>query len=65
MRTWIGRLPLLPISAAGFQSLIMRYAWGTIWTRPVLDQKTRRRLVRATTSALGKWGAQRAVEEVH
>jgi len=44
MLTWIGRLPLLPISAAGFQSLITRYAWGTIWIRPVLDQKTRSRL---------------------
>ena len=26
---------------AAFQSLITRYAWGEIWTRPGLDRKTR------------------------
>jgi 4-carboxymuconolactone decarboxylase len=26
---------------ADFQDLITRYAWGEIWTRPVLDRQTR------------------------
>ena len=26
---------------ADFQDLIMRYAWGEIWTRPALDRRTR------------------------
>jgi 3-oxoadipate enol-lactonase/4-carboxymuconolactone decarboxylase len=38
-----------------FQDLITRYAWGTIWTRPGLDHRTRRRLVLTTTAALGRW----------
>jgi 3-oxoadipate enol-lactonase / 4-carboxymuconolactone decarboxylase len=38
-----------------FQDLITRYAWGTIWTRPGLDVRTRRLLVLATMAALGRW----------
>ncbi|MBZ5720155.1 MAG: 3-oxoadipate enol-lactonase [Acidobacteriia bacterium] len=38
-----------------FQELITRYAWGTIWTRPELDWRTRRLLVLAVTAALGRW----------
>jgi len=38
-----------------FQDLITRYAWGTIWTRPGLDLRTRRLLVLATLAALGHW----------
>jgi 3-oxoadipate enol-lactonase/4-carboxymuconolactone decarboxylase len=38
-----------------FQRLITQYAWGTIWTRPGLDQRTRRLLVLVTTAALGRW----------
>jgi 3-oxoadipate enol-lactonase/4-carboxymuconolactone decarboxylase len=38
-----------------FQALITRYAWGTIWTRPGLDPRTRRLLVLATMAALGRW----------
>ncbi len=38
-----------------FQSLITRYAWGAIWTRPVLDQRTRRLLVLAIAASLGRW----------
>jgi 3-oxoadipate enol-lactonase/4-carboxymuconolactone decarboxylase len=38
-----------------FQELITRYAWGTIWTRPGLDHRTRRLLVLATTAAMGRW----------
>lgn len=38
-----------------FQELITRYAWGTIWTRPQLDQRTRRILVLAMTASLGRW----------
>jgi len=38
-----------------FQDLITRYAWGTIWTRPELDLRTRRLLALATMAALGRW----------
>lgn len=38
-----------------FQDLITRYAWGTIWTRPGLDVRTRRLLVLAITAAMGRW----------
>ncbi len=38
-----------------FQDLITRYAWGTIWTRPGLDRRTRRLLALVTTAALGRW----------
>ena len=38
-----------------FQELITRYAWGTIWTRPGLDWRTRRLLVLTATAALGRW----------
>jgi len=37
-----------------FQDLITRYAWGSIWTRPGLDPRTRRLLVLAITAALGR-----------
>jgi 3-oxoadipate enol-lactonase/4-carboxymuconolactone decarboxylase len=40
---------------AEFQDLITRYAWGEMWTRNVLDDRTRRRLVLAMTIALGRW----------
>ncbi len=38
-----------------FQDLITRYAWGTVWTRPGLDLRTRRLLVLAMTAALGRY----------
>jgi 3-oxoadipate enol-lactonase / 4-carboxymuconolactone decarboxylase len=38
-----------------FQELITRYAWGTIWTRPGLNRRTRRMLVIAMMAALGRW----------
>ncbi|HZP16792.1 MAG TPA: 3-oxoadipate enol-lactonase [Terriglobales bacterium] len=38
-----------------FQDLITRYAWGSVWTRPGLDPRTRRLLVLATMAALGRW----------
>ena len=38
-----------------FQELITRYAWGTIWSRPELDRRTRRLLVLAMTASLGRW----------
>jgi len=37
-----------------FQDLITRYAWGTVWTRPGLDARTRRLLVLAMSAALGR-----------
>jgi 3-oxoadipate enol-lactonase/4-carboxymuconolactone decarboxylase len=38
-----------------FQSLITRYAWGSVWARPGLDHRLRRLLVLAIMSALGRW----------
>jgi 3-oxoadipate enol-lactonase/4-carboxymuconolactone decarboxylase len=38
-----------------FQDLITRYAWGTVWTRPELDHRTRRLLVLAITASQGRW----------
>lgn len=40
---------------AEFQDLLTRYVWGEIWTRPGLDQRTRRVLVVGTMLALGRW----------
>jgi 3-oxoadipate enol-lactonase/4-carboxymuconolactone decarboxylase len=38
-----------------FQEMITRIAWHEIWTRPGLDDRTRRLLVLAITAALGRW----------
>ncbi len=38
-----------------FQNLITRYAWGTIWTRPGLNRRTRRLLTLAISASLGRW----------
>jgi 3-oxoadipate enol-lactonase / 4-carboxymuconolactone decarboxylase len=38
-----------------FQELVTRYAWGTIWSRPELDRRTRRLLALAITASLGRW----------
>ena len=38
-----------------FQEMITRHAWGTIWTRPGLELKTRSCIVIAITIALGAW----------
>ena len=43
-----------PVTAE-WQDLITRYAWGEIWTRPGLDDRTRRVLVLGTMVALGRW----------
>jgi len=40
---------------ADFHDLITRYAWGEIWSRPGLDERTRRVLVIGTLIALGRW----------
>ena len=42
-------------TSEAFQDLITRYAWGTIWSRPGLDVRTRRLLVLAVTAAMGRW----------
>ena len=44
---------------AAFQSLITRYAWGEIWTRPGLDRKTRSCI---TLTALVAQGMDRRTE---
>lgn len=38
-----------------FQSLITRYAWGEIWSRPGLDVRSRRVLVIGTLLSLSQW----------
>jgi len=38
-----------------FQDLITRYAWGEVWSRPLLDDRTRRLSVLALMAALGRW----------
>ena len=40
---------------AEFQDLLTRYVWGEIWTRPGLDERSRRILVLGTLVALGRW----------
>jgi 3-oxoadipate enol-lactonase / 4-carboxymuconolactone decarboxylase len=42
-------------TSEAFQDLITRYAWGSIWTRPGLDVRTRRLLALAITAAMGRW----------
>ena len=38
-----------------FQTLITRYGWGAVWTRPGLDLRTRRLLALSMMGALGRW----------
>jgi 4-carboxymuconolactone decarboxylase len=38
-----------------FQSLITRYAWGEIWTRPGLDRRTRSVITLTALIAHGHW----------
>jgi 3-oxoadipate enol-lactonase/4-carboxymuconolactone decarboxylase len=38
-----------------FQEHLTRYAWGTIWTRPQIDQRTRRMLALTTLASMGRW----------
>lgn len=40
---------------AEFQDLIVRYGWGEIWTRPVLDHRDRTLLVIGTMLGIGRW----------
>lgn len=40
---------------AEFQNFMTRYAWQGVWGRPGLDLKSRRLIVLAITSALGRW----------
>ena len=40
---------------AEFQQMITRWAWHDVWTRPVFDDRTRRLIVLAITSALARW----------
>jgi 4-carboxymuconolactone decarboxylase len=42
-----------------FLDLITRYAWGEIWTRPGIDEKTRRLIVLGSMVALGRWEEDR------
>jgi 3-oxoadipate enol-lactonase/4-carboxymuconolactone decarboxylase len=40
---------------ADFQAMITRTAWQEVWSRPGLDERTRRLLTIAMTGALGRW----------
>jgi 3-oxoadipate enol-lactonase / 4-carboxymuconolactone decarboxylase len=40
---------------ADFQQMLTRWAWHDVWTRPVFDDRTRRLVVLAITTALGRW----------
>ncbi|CAM5201594.1 3-oxoadipate enol-lactone hydrolase [Bosea thiooxidans] len=40
---------------AEFQAMITRVAWQEIWSRPGLDDRTRRLIVLAITASLGRW----------
>ena len=40
---------------AQWQDFITRCAWGEVWTRPHLDDRTRRVLVIGTMMAIGRW----------
>ncbi len=54
--TWVDRaLARRSDFNADFQDLITRYAWGEIWTRPGLDETTRRLLVLAISASLSRW----------
>jgi 4-carboxymuconolactone decarboxylase/3-oxoadipate enol-lactonase/4-carboxymuconolactone decarboxylase len=39
----------------GFQALITRYAWGSVWTRPGLDRRMRSVATLTALLALGHW----------
>ncbi|MGP3951534.1 4-carboxymuconolactone decarboxylase [Streptomyces sp. 7N604] len=38
-----------------FQALITRYAWGSVWSRPGLDRRSRSVAVLTAMLALGHW----------
>ena len=38
-----------------FQALITRFAWGSVWTRPGLDRRSRSVAVLTAMIALGHW----------
>ena len=38
-----------------FQALITRYAWGSVWSRPGLDRRSRSIAVLTALIALGHW----------
>lgn len=40
---------------ADFQHFVTEYAWHGVWSRPGLDWSSRRLIVLAVTSALGRW----------
>jgi alkylhydroperoxidase/carboxymuconolactone decarboxylase family protein YurZ len=46
---------LASAASPAFQDVITRYGWGTIWTRPGLDIRTRRLLAIAIAAAMGRW----------
>ena len=39
---------------APFQDFVTRYAWGSVWTRPGLDRRTRSAITLGVLAALGR-----------
>lgn len=50
-RAEAGRTPF----TEDFQDLITRYAWGSVWTRPGLDRRSRSVATLTALIALGHW----------
>ena len=40
---------------ADFQDFVTKYVWGEVWSRPAIDQTTRRCMVLTAMLALGTW----------
>ncbi|MBU6436443.1 MAG: 3-oxoadipate enol-lactonase [Betaproteobacteria bacterium] len=53
------RLQTLTDFNRDFQRYITQQAWGSVWTRGVLDDETRRLLVLAITASLSRWDEYR------
>ncbi len=53
---WVDRANASKTPFTGdFQDFITRVAWGEIWQRPQMDERTRRTLVIGTMIAIDKW----------
>ena len=54
--SWVDRVEKNKTSFnADWHDFITRYPWGEVWTRPGLDERTRRVLVLGTMIALNSW----------
>src|SRR5262249_30666906 len=51
----VDRTRAYPEFIRSMQEVITRFAWGTIWQRPGLDDRTRRLLALTALVSLGRW----------